>query len=628
MEKPIAERMMEGVLSSLEITHYAFVKGEAAIPLVCAAHHGFVPRRSTAAGRGGRLHALRTISWVSTGAAQLAVRAGYEDGEGSALGLGLSNTYGMNLNEYMVTLDKPLGIRFAQTLDGKVYVEALAKQGNAESSRMVMVGDILKKTSSVFGEAMWDVEDFSRTMHAIKKRNGSVSLVLERPASPACIHPLLGDGGGPFNCGRFGFATWNGEYLTADREMFGTDAKNEGKVGLSVFSSGFLRSKGLKALAKSRDTTKQENGQVEGTGKGHGGKTLSHEVVTYFSDEEMDGDVEWTHGNFSLEDYTIALKRAEQDLCYNHSLGMQFTKITGDIFVGSCLQTVADVQTVAKDLGITAVLSFQCKSEQANWGIHGESIKHSLNKDGVLAIDCPIREVDSVDLRRKLPYAVALLYRLLRQEHRVFVTCTTGLDRSPACVIAYLHWIRDVALQDAIDFVHSMHPCGPDRPALVWATWDLVAMAEGGNHKGPPTHTVQFVWNHGCREGEEVLLAGDFKGEWNEPIKAVHASGPKYIVDLRLPQGKYYYKFIVGGQWRHSHSLPTEVDRWGNVNNVIDIGAVATTKFNAPARSNIKALNNIKVIERPLTEDERFTLAFAARRMAFSICPLRFASKP
>lgn len=71
--------------------------------------------------------------------------------------------------------------------------------------------------------------------------------------------------------------------------------------------------------------------------------------------------------------------------------------------------------------------------------------------------------MDSVDLRRKLPIAAAMLYRLLRQEHCVYVTCTTGLDRSPACVIAYLHWIRDVALQDAFDFVQSIHPCGPDR---------------------------------------------------------------------------------------------------------------------------------------------------------------------
>ena len=69
------------------------------------------------------------------------------------------------------------------------------------------------------------------------------------------------------------------------------------------------------------------------------------------------------------------------------------------------------------------------------------------------------REVDAVDLRRKLPSAIAVLYRLLR----VFVTCTTGLDRSPASVIAYLHWIRDVSLPDAFDFIQSLHPCGPDR---------------------------------------------------------------------------------------------------------------------------------------------------------------------
>lgn len=25
-------------------------------------------------------------------------------------------------------------------------------------------------------------------------------------------------------------------------------------------------------------------------------------------------------------------------------------------------------------------------------------------------------------------------------------------------------------------------------------------MVEEGNHKGPPTHSVQFVWNHGCNQ--------------------------------------------------------------------------------------------------------------------------------
>lgn len=29
---------------------------------------------------------------------------------------------------------------------------------------MILVGDVLKKTSAVFGDGMWDVEDFSRSM--------------------------------------------------------------------------------------------------------------------------------------------------------------------------------------------------------------------------------------------------------------------------------------------------------------------------------------------------------------------------------------------------------------------------------------------------------------------------------
>lgn len=33
----------------------------------------------------------------------------------------------MNLNEYMVTLQKPLGIRFALSVDGKIFVHALKR---------------------------------------------------------------------------------------------------------------------------------------------------------------------------------------------------------------------------------------------------------------------------------------------------------------------------------------------------------------------------------------------------------------------------------------------------------------------------------------------------------------------
>lgn len=78
-------------------------------------------------------------------------------------------------------------------------------------------------------------------------------------------------------------------------------------------------------------------------------------------------------------------------------------------------------------------------------------------------LTCIYREGDSYDMRKKLPFCVGLLLRLLRKNLRVFVTCTSGFDRSPACVIAYLHWMTDVSLHAAYTWVTGMHTCRPDR---------------------------------------------------------------------------------------------------------------------------------------------------------------------
>ncbi|KAJ7521548.1 hypothetical protein O6H91_19G059000 [Diphasiastrum complanatum] len=455
-----------------------------------------------------------------------------------------------NLNEYMVTLEKPIGIRFVQTLDGQIYVQALAKRGNAANSGMILVGDILKKASAESGDALLDVDDLSQTMHAIKSRSGPVRLILERSSHPISLRSLT---------------------ISTNKEMMYNPDKGFGNpsAGQDELDSNFS-SRPEYAVKGERETTE-----------------LPSKIIAMHSDEQPGVEVEWTHGNFSLQEYSSAMSRAANDLCYNHRLGMNFTKITEHVYVGSCLQDKADLDKL-QNRGVAAILNLQTPSEQANWEIDGKSIDSAAKEKGLLIVSCPIRDVDTVDLRRKLPFAVGILYRLLRKGYRVYVTCTTGLDRAPACVIAYLHWLQDVTFEEAVDFITNMHPCGPDRPALVWATWDLIAMAEKGNHKGPPTHAVQFVWNHGCKEGEDVLLVGDFKGGWDEPIRATHVSAQKYIVDLRLPQGKYHYKFIVGGHWQHSKSLPTEVDKWGNINNVIKIDDVASTRFDTPFRHPTK----------------------------------------
>ncbi|KAH6757682.1 hypothetical protein C2S53_020872, partial [Perilla frutescens var. hirtella] len=125
--------------------------------------------------------------------------------------------------------------------------------------------------------------------------------------------------------------------------------------------------------------------------------------------------------------------------------------------------------------------------------------------------------------------------------------------------------------------------------------------------------------------GEEVYLVGDFTGNWKEPIKAAHKGGPRFEVEIRLPQGKYYYKFITNGDWRHSTASPTERDESGNTNNVIVVGDTASVKPTVQPQK--KDANIVKVIERPLTENERFMLAKAARCVAFGVCPIRLAPK-
>ncbi|KAJ0052095.1 hypothetical protein Pint_02718 [Pistacia integerrima] len=443
----------------------------------------------------------------------------------------------------------------------------------------------------------------------LTEKTGSFSLVLERPFSPFPIHQLQTDFDILFNKGRMPVATWNKTILASNLK---TTSECSGNTGFVVFSSKFLTSKGWKLLDN-------QNGHVQS--QKNFLSPLINQLVCIFSEEES-GDGEWAHGSFPLEEYIKAMDRSKGELYYNHSLGMRYSKITEQIYVGSCIQKEADVKTLS-DAGITAVLNFQSGTEAENWGIDCKSINESCQKSGILTINYPIRDSDSFDTRKKLPFCVGLLLRLLKKNHHVFVTCTTGFDRSPACVIAYLHWITDTSLHAAYNFVTGLHECRPDRPAIAWATWDLIAMVESGAHDGPATHAVTFVWNG--QEGEDVQLIGDFTGNWKEPIKAIHKGGSRFEAEVRLTQGKYYYKFIINGQWRHSTASPIERDERGNVNNVIMVGDIASVK--PYMREQKKDANVVKVIERPLTESERFMLAKAARCIAFSVCPIRLCPK-
>ncbi|KAK1410124.1 hypothetical protein QVD17_36657 [Tagetes erecta] len=518
----------------------------------------------------------------------------------------------MNLNEYMVTLEKPLGIRFALSLDGKILVHSMKKGGNAEKSRIIMVGDTLKKASASSGGSLIEIKDFSDAEKMMLEKSGLCSLVLERPFSPFPIQQLhhKSDLDIQFNRGRVPIATWNKSILTSSLQ---TSSEGNGNPGFIMFTPRFSTPKGWNLLIN-------RNGQARGRIQKNIPDEPFTQLVTIFSDQESGDD--WSHGSFPLEEYIKALDRSKGELYYDHSLGMRYSKITDQMYVGSCIQTEEDIETLANVAGVTAILNFQGEIEAENWEIDSKSVNESCQHNNILMINYPIRERDSFDLRSKLPFCVGLLLRLLKKNHCVYVTCTTGFDRSPTCVVAYLHWMTDTSLHAAYNYVSGLHTCRPDRPAIAWATWDLIAMVENGKHDGPATHSVTFVWNG--HEGENVELIGDFSN-WKEPIKAIHKGGPRYEAEVRLAQGKYYYKFIVNGDWRHSTSSPTERDDRGNLNNILEIGGIANVR--PSIQQPKKDANIVKVIERPLTENERFMLAKAARCVAFSVCPIRLAPK-
>ncbi|XP_047311683.1 phosphoglucan phosphatase LSF1, chloroplastic [Impatiens glandulifera] len=526
-----------------------------------------------------------------------------------AMSASSSSTFKMNLNEYMVTLEKPLGIRFALTLDGDIIVHSLKKGANAEKSRIIMVGDTLRKATEQSTGKLIEINGIDDTECITKQQSGTCSLVFERPFSPFPVqhlHPInvidvL------FNKGRVPVSTWNKNILVPSLR---TSHDGNGNSGFVVFSSKFLDVQGWEVLNKQKGHVQKSNISLPFC-----------QLVTIFSEEEL-GDVDWAHGNFPLEEYIKALDRSKGELHYNHNLGMRYSKITEHIYVGSCIQKETDVETLAKK-GITAVMNFQSEIEAENWGVNWNLINETCKQSNILMINYPIRDGDSFDMRRKLPFCVGLLLRLLKKNHRVYVTCTTGFDRSPACVIAYLHWMTDTSLHVSHNFVTDQHSCKPDRSAITWATWDLIALVEQGRHDGPATHVVTFVWNG--QEGEDVRLVGDFTGNWKEPIQAVHKGGPRFEIDVRLSHGKYYYKYIINEQWRHSMASPIERDESGNVNNVIVAGDTASIK--PVSRQQKKDANVVKVIERPLTETERFLLAKAARYVAFSICPITLSPK-
>ena len=149
---------------------------------------------------------------------------------------------------------------------------------------------------------------------------------------------------------------------------------------------------------------------------------------------------------------------------------MDFNQILPTVYVGSCPRTTSDIDRLARELGVTGVLNLQTDDDFETLGYDWPSLaRHYANKK-IEVRRVPICDFDSQDLSQHLPLAVQTLAELLKDGRFVYVHCTQGMGRAPSVVVAYLHWIVSLSLNDAADHLLHCRRCVPDVDAVYDAT--------------------------------------------------------------------------------------------------------------------------------------------------------------
>ena len=137
-----------------------------------------------------------------------------------------------------------------------------------------------------------------------------------------------------------------------------------------------------------------------------------------------------------------------------------FDRIVENIFVGTCPASTIDVSRI-KQAGVTAVLNLQTDTDFAAARIDWPVLEEAYHRLGIAAYRFPIADFDDDDMASRLADAASMLKSILENQHRVYVHCTAGRQRSPSVVIGYLAWHQDYDLAGALQLVMAERNCDP-----------------------------------------------------------------------------------------------------------------------------------------------------------------------
>lgn len=137
---------------------------------------------------------------------------------------------------------------------------------------------------------------------------------------------------------------------------------------------------------------------------------------------------------------------------------LTWSRLREDIVIGSCPMTTADIDAIAGQAGVTALLSLQSEACRQHFAVdYDEHRTHGVGSN-LAMVNAPMLDFDDEDQRRQLPEAVRSLQDLLAAGHRVYLYCTDGINRSPLVALGYLTFVEMLSCEEAIEMILAVRP--------------------------------------------------------------------------------------------------------------------------------------------------------------------------
>lgn len=139
---------------------------------------------------------------------------------------------------------------------------------------------------------------------------------------------------------------------------------------------------------------------------------------------------------------------------------MDWTRVSTDLYVGSCPETEDDLDVLA-ELGVGVVVNLQTDDDMAEHSMPWEVLAELYAARGFEVVRVPM--VDGVygSVLGGLPVAVEEVGERLRDGWSVYLHCTWGVNRAPTVAIGCLAVYEAMSVDEAAAHVTELRPCRP-----------------------------------------------------------------------------------------------------------------------------------------------------------------------